>query len=82
MRKIKIKCLSELTNHETYIRNSCKDIKHVFDTGIYFYNELDPKSCGLQISFSSYPTKISFDNQQLILRAINAACNTEFILEE
>ena len=77
---IEIDDLSEIVDHEHYLRYKCKDIKHVFCSGIYFVNELDHESCGLQISFSSYPTKISLNNQAMILRAINAACNTNFVL--
>jgi hypothetical protein len=77
---IEIDDLSEIVYHEQHLRYKCKDIKHVFTSGIYFINELDHASCGLQISFSTYPSKISLNNQAMILKAINAACNTNFVL--
>jgi hypothetical protein len=77
---IEIDDLSGIVNHEHYLRYKCKDIKHVFTSGIYFINELDHESCGLQISFNDYPNGISLKNQALILKTINAACNTNFVL--
>jgi hypothetical protein len=77
---IEIDDLSELPKYESYIRENCDNIKDVFTSGIYFINELDHESCGLQISFSTYPTKMSINNQAMILKAINAACNTNFVL--
>jgi hypothetical protein len=80
IKTIEIDDLSELPKYESYIRENCDNIKDVYTCGIYFLNELDHSSCGLQISFSSCPTKISIKNQAMILKAINAACNTNFVL--
>jgi hypothetical protein len=77
---IEIDDLSEIVYHEQHLRYKCKYIQHVFSSGIYFVNELDHESCGLQISFSAYPSKISLNNQAMILKAINAACGTNFVL--
>jgi len=84
MEKIKIKDLSDLykEEYEHYIKYKCPEVKNVYCTGIYFKNENDPDCCGIQISFNSYPKTISISMQERILKAINAACNTYFELEE
>ena len=84
MEKIKIKDLSELhkEEHEHYIKYKCPEVKNVYCTGIYFKDENNPDCCGISIGFHGYPNPLSISMQEIILKAINAACNTYFELEE
>ena len=80
----KIKDLKDLSKeeHEHYIKYKCPSVKNVYCSGIYFKNENDPYCSGIQISFHSYPKPISRAQQEHIIKIINCACNTEFVLED
>lgn len=78
---IKISSLADLVKHEEYIKSSCPDIKSVLCTAIYFIDKSNPSSSGVSISFHGYPEEMNIYTQYIVLKAINAACNTDFDLE-
>jgi len=78
--QIVIDQLSELPNYERHIKDCCADVQHVFHESIYFFDINNPHGAGLYISFRGFPNEPCLDSQAMFLRAINAACNTNFIL--
>jgi len=74
--------LSQLYHHEDYIKLCCKEVKEVFVTAIYFKDGNNPASCGVSIAFHGHPDPLTSRIQAVILKAINAACNTNFVLRE
>lgn len=77
---IKIEDLSYLPEHEHYIKYKCNRVDEVYCTGIYFKDENNPESSGMNIGYHGYPKPLSQNDQELVLTAINAACNTNFQL--
>lgn len=73
---MKIKSLQDLCNHESYIKEKCHLVRDVYTCAIYFYNG---SYHSLQWDVGGVTPK---EIQELYLRMINAACNTDFELEE
>ena len=76
---VRIKSLLELTEHSDYIRVQCKNVRNVFQCSIYFDDENSPHSCSRYITWG-YSNDMTEYTTNLFLRAVNAACNTEFVL--
>jgi len=77
-----IKDLSYLYEHEHYIKYRCPNVRDIYCTGLYFKDENNPENSGINISYHGYPEPLSKKAQAQILLAINAMCDTDFVLED
>jgi hypothetical protein len=77
--KTKIKSLTELTAFEEYIKGQQPLVARVYTGSIYFYG-VDGGYCQHSI-FWDIAGNTNIQLQKSLLAAVNAACNTDFELE-
>lgn len=73
---IKIKKLSELKAFEEYIKGQQPLVRCVYSSSIYFFG--GPNDCQYSIQLDPDLSRNRNEVDKIFLKAINAACNTEF----
>ena len=80
--EIIIEDVTYLYRNQDYIKACCKEVREVYCTAIYFKDENNLENQGVCISFFGHPNPLSSTEQKLVLKGINAMCNTNFVLRE
>lgn len=73
---IKIKNLHELYAFEEYIKGQQPLVRSVYTSAIYFFG--GENDCQYSFHFDPHLSRNKDEIDKIMLKAINAACNTEF----
>lgn len=78
---IKIKNLSELSKHAYFIKRQQPLVREVYSSSIYFFGGTNDCQYSISFEFGEEP-KRSSKVEIALLSAINAACNTDFEIDD